>query len=177
MCRLVDVLSRIGMCLSKPSFWHTVESFSGWRALFLEILVSNPGCVWMYPPDDVLHRTQLKFWHFYTLLNSLGSPWIHLLAAVDAIRWVRPDSIVIGYLRVNSEGEEDEYPLFVLNSRNGNLAQVWILPSNIVVSGKNLVLRCFAECKSSISVENVNSWRCYATYILSTRTYKLIPKM
>ncbi|CAM6102595.1 unnamed protein product [Calypogeia fissa] len=42
---------------------------------------------------------------------------------VDAIRWVRPDSIVIGYLQVNSEGEEDEYPLFVLNSRKGNLAQ------------------------------------------------------
>ncbi|KAG6550749.1 hypothetical protein Mapa_007653 [Marchantia paleacea] len=42
---------------------------------------------------------------------------------VDAIRWVRSDSIIVGYVRVNSEGEEDGYPLFVVTSTNGTLAE------------------------------------------------------
>ncbi|KAL2635427.1 hypothetical protein R1flu_006906 [Riccia fluitans] len=42
---------------------------------------------------------------------------------VDAIRWVRPDSIMIGYVSINSEGEEDGYPLFVLTSQSGDLTE------------------------------------------------------
>lgn len=40
---------------------------------------------------------------------------------VDSIKWVRTDCIVIGCVSVNEEGEEFEYPVYLLTSRTGGL--------------------------------------------------------
>lgn len=42
---------------------------------------------------------------------------------VDSIKWVRTDCMVIGSVRVDEEGEESEYPVYLLTSRTGSLSE------------------------------------------------------
>lgn len=46
-----------------------------------------------------------------------------LFELVDAVRWVRPDSIVLGCIQVNDDGEET-YALQVITGKNGKIDDV-----------------------------------------------------
>ncbi|KAJ8760114.1 hypothetical protein K2173_010970 [Erythroxylum novogranatense] len=52
------------------------------------------------------------------------------LVKVDSIRWVRPDSIVVGYFQQTAEGKEEGYFLQVIRSKDGKIADD---TSNLIV--------------------------------------------
>lgn len=42
---------------------------------------------------------------------------------VESINWVRPDSMLVSYIHISEDAEEDDCPLLLLRSKNGDLAQ------------------------------------------------------
>jgi hypothetical protein len=45
------------------------------------------------------------------------------LLTVESINWVRPDSMLVSYIHISEDAEEDDCPLLLLRSKNGDLAQ------------------------------------------------------
>lgn len=46
------------------------------------------------------------------------------IVPVDSIKWVRPDSIVIGSFQLTGDGKEESYSLHVIRSRDGEITDV-----------------------------------------------------
>ncbi|XP_059281673.1 nuclear pore complex protein NUP214 isoform X2 [Lycium ferocissimum] len=55
---------------------------------------------------------------FKSLLDDSNAKYV---IKVDAVRWIRPDCIIIGCLQVNDDDEEENYAVQVITSENGRI--------------------------------------------------------
>lgn len=46
------------------------------------------------------------------------------LLTVESLQWVRPDAMLVAYTQTNEDEEEEECPLILVTSRDGDLAKV-----------------------------------------------------
>ncbi|KAM7522789.1 hypothetical protein LguiA_012691 [Lonicera macranthoides] len=57
-------------------------------------------------------------------LNSLvGDSDVDCTIKVDSIRWVRPDCIIVGCFQVNADGQEENYLVLVITSKEGKITK------------------------------------------------------
>lgn len=60
------------------------------------------------------------------LKNKLSCETKTFLPSVDSIRWVRPDSIILGCFQLTSDGKEENYLVQVITSKDGKFTDVSI---------------------------------------------------
>jgi len=46
------------------------------------------------------------------------------LLTVESLLWIRPDAMLVAYTQINDDEEEEECPLILVTSRDGDLAKV-----------------------------------------------------
>lgn len=52
-------------------------------------------------------------------------------SSVDSIRWVRPDSIILGCFQLTDDGNEENYLVQVIKSKEGKFSDVCISLSTL----------------------------------------------
>ncbi|KAL6500068.1 hypothetical protein OROGR_027978 [Orobanche gracilis] len=70
--------------------------------------------------------------------SVIGDSDVNQFIRVDSIRWIRPDCIAVGCFQLNDDGEEENYVVQVITSRDGSLTDAASKPT--VLSFSNVFM-------------------------------------
>lgn len=68
-----------------------------------------------------LHLTHLIFG---VGVNRVFMPWFLCLSTVESVEWIRLDAMLVSYTQTNEDGEDEECPLILVTSREGDFTKV-----------------------------------------------------
>ena len=57
-------------------------------------------------------------------INVSYIDWLFFSLTVESLQWVRPDAMLVVYIQTNEDGEEEECPLILVTSSEGDIAKV-----------------------------------------------------
>lgn len=91
--------------------------------LFLVIFHFGWMCVSLHLVSKILFKLQILC-QFFEILVRLPFTFLDAFMAVDSIRWVRSDSIVVGCFQQTEDGMEKNYFIQVITSKDGKIIDV-----------------------------------------------------